>query len=166
MRPGWRPSFASPSSTCSSCSRSGLWGKREFSELTPFDLVTSILIPDIVQEALIREDFSMTNALIALCTLFSLVFATSLVSHLSRRQETVIGGAPTVLVHQGRFIEDQMNRQRITPDEVYSELRKVGLERIEQVKWAILEPDSRISFIPASQEGTPERPSEGHISAG
>jgi uncharacterized membrane protein YcaP (DUF421 family) len=58
-----------------------------------------------------------------------------------------------------------MNHQRITPEEVYSELRKVGLERIEQVKWAILDPDGRISFIPASQEGTPERPGEGHISA-
>lgn len=47
-------------------------GKREFSELTPFDLVTLILIPDIVQQALIREDYSMTNALVALCTLFTL----------------------------------------------------------------------------------------------
>ncbi len=127
-------------------------GKREFSELTPFDLVTLILIPDLVQQALIREDYSMTNALIALCTLFSLVYATSLVSHLSRRMENVLGGEPTVLVHHGRFIEEHMNQQRITPAEIYSELRRVGLERIEQVKWVILEPDGRISVIPVRQE--------------
>ena len=139
-------------------------GKREFSELTPFDLVTLILIPDIVQEALIREDYSMTNALVALCTLFTLVFATSLLSHLSKRMESVLGGEPTVLVYRGRFIEDHMNHQRITPDDIYSELRRVGLERIEQVKWVILEPDGRISVIAVRQEDELEQSSERHRS--
>jgi uncharacterized membrane protein YcaP (DUF421 family) len=139
-------------------------GKREFSELTPFDLVTLILIPDIVQQALIREDYSMTNALVALCTLFTLVFATSLLSHLSKRMENVLGGEPTVLVYQGRFIEDHMNHQRITPAEIYSELHRVGLETIDQVKWVILEPDGRISIIPVRREDELEQSSEHHRS--
>lgn len=138
-------------------------GKREFSELTPFELVTLLLIPEIVSQSLVREDYSITNALIGLSTLFILVFVTSVITHKSKKVEEFIEGKPSILVSKGRFVPDTMNMERVTPDEVYAEMHKVGLSRIEQVQWAILESDGKITLIPFELENRLVRPSDNPI---
>lgn len=125
-------------------------GKREFSQLSPFELVTLLLIPEIASQALVGQDFSVTGAMIGLSTLFVLVFLTSLAAHANQRVERVITGEPTVLVSHGAFVPLNMDRERITADEIYGEMRKVGLHRLDQIRWAILESDGRISFVPMS----------------
>lgn len=122
-------------------------GKREFSQLAPMELVTLLLVPEILSQGLIREDFSLTNGLIGVATLFVLVYATSTVTHLSKRFESLAESRPTVLAHHGELIAKNLNRERVSPDEVFSEMRKQGLERLEQVRWAVLESDGRISVV-------------------
>lgn len=134
-------------------------GKRELSQLSPFELVTLLLIPEIFAQAIIGEDFSMTNALVAFTTLLSLVFLTSVLAHVSRRFGAVIEAGPSVLVANGRMIERNMNRERITPEELHSELRMSGLEELSQVKWAILEADGKISVV-RLDGGEHDRPPE------
>lgn len=133
-------------------------GKRELSKLSPFELITLLLVPELFQQAMIREDFSMTNATVAVATLFSLVFATSVVSYLFPKAGTVIAGEPAVLVHNGTFQEEAMNRERIPPSEIYAEMHQVGLEELSQVKWAILEADGKIALVPARPADKQLRP--------
>ncbi|HSA57134.1 MAG TPA: YetF domain-containing protein [Gemmatimonadaceae bacterium] len=123
-------------------------GKREFGQLSPFELVTLLLIPELIQQAGVREDFSLTNAVIAVSTLFLLVFLTSALAHRFSGFEQFIAGSPAVLAHDGRFLADSMNHERVSAEEVYSELRKVGLVELKQVRWVLLEPDGRIAVIP------------------
>lgn len=129
-------------------------GKREFSQLSPFELVTLLLIPEIVSQALTREDYSMTNALVGVSTLFCLVFATSLIAQRSPKMEKLIEGVPSVLVHHGKFIEPSLNRERVTPSEVMEQARMSGIDRPDQIRWAILETDGRISIVPEEQSGS------------
>ena len=129
-----------------------LLGKRELSQLTPQELVTLMLIPEIVSQSMIGEDFSLTNGVIGITTILSLVFLTSLLKQGSRRIEQVIEGKPTLLVEWGNFLEDSLNRERISPDEVFGEMHKSGLERLDQVKWAILETDGKTSIVPEDSE--------------
>ncbi len=139
-------------------------GKRELSQLSPFELVTLLLIPEIFAQAIIGEDFSMTNALVAFTTLLSLVFLTSVLAHVSHRFGAVVGSEPAVLVAGGRMIERTMNRERITPEELHSELRMSGIAELSEVRWAILEPDGKISVIRADggeQDRPPEHPMVG-----
>ena len=124
-----------------------LLGKREFGQLSPLEFVCLLLIPELVQQALVRDDFSMTNALVAVSTLVLLVFLTSLLSHRSKKAEAFLQGQPTVLAAHGRLITPHMDRERVTPDEVYTEMRRVGLDRLEDVRWAVLEPDGHISIV-------------------
>lgn len=126
-------------------------GKREFSELSPMELVALLLIPEILSQGLIGEDFSITNAIIAVSTLLLLVFLNSLMTYSSERAEKFVESAPTVLAHDGRLVQANMDRERITPSEIYGELRKSGLERLDQVRWAVLESDGKISIVPAEQ---------------
>ena len=123
-------------------------GKREFSQMAPMELVTLLLIPEIVAQSLVREDFSLTNGIVGIATLFVLVYVTSTLTHVSKRFESVAESSPTVLAHHGRLVPENLNRERVSAEEVYGEMRKSGLVSIDQVRWAVLESDGKISFVP------------------
>src|SRR5688500_15078650 len=101
-------------------------GKREFGQLAPMEFVSLLMIPELVSQALVRDDFSMTNALIAVTTLFVMVFLSSVVVHLSKKAEEVIDGIPSILVYNGQLLPENMNKERVTPDEIFAEMHKAG----------------------------------------
>lgn len=123
-------------------------GKREFGQLSPLELITLLLIPDLVSQGVVRSDYSMTNGLISIATLFSLVFLTSLLSHRFKKVETLIDGEPTLLVAKGKLLERNLNRERIAPEEIYSAMHQAGVEKLSHVRWAVLETDGRIAIVP------------------
>lgn len=123
-------------------------GKREFGQLSPLELVSLLMIPEIVSQALTGDDYSLTNAFVGVATLFVLVFATSLLMHRFKKAEIVVAGEPTVLVHRGRLFERALNVTRVSPDEVFSEMHKSGLQSLDEVDWAILETDGSIAIVP------------------
>jgi uncharacterized membrane protein YcaP (DUF421 family) len=122
-------------------------GKREFSKMSPMEFITLLLIPEIVSQGMVGDDFSITNALVGLASLFVLVYVISTLAHVSERFEKTVTSTPTVLVHGGRLLEANLNRERVSPDEIYGEIRRAGLERIEQVRWAVLESEGTISIV-------------------
>ncbi len=122
-------------------------GKREFSQLTPLELVSLLIVPEIVSQGLVGEH-SLVDSLTGVATLLVLVFATSLVSYRWKRADAAISGEPTVLVQDGRLRRRAMDETRVSADELEAEMRKAGLERLEDVKWAVLESGGNISFIP------------------
>lgn len=123
-------------------------GKREFGQLSPLELVTLLMIPEIVSQALTGDDYSLTNALIGVSTLFVLVFLTSVLVHRFKRLELAVSGTPTVLVSRGALLGEALDVNRVTTDELFSEMHKSGLDELKQVKWAILEPDGHIAIVP------------------
>jgi uncharacterized membrane protein YcaP (DUF421 family) len=127
-------------------------GKRELTQMSPFELVTLLFIPQLFSRALTRQDYSMTNAVIGASTLFLLVFLTSAASYRSNRFARVMEAKPTVLVRRGHLVEENLNRERIPARDIFSAMHKVGLQRLEQVEWAILEGDGKISLIPSGHE--------------
>jgi uncharacterized membrane protein YcaP (DUF421 family) len=127
-----------------------LIGKRELTQISPFELVTLLFIPQLFSRALTRQDYSMTNAVIGATTLFSLVFFTSVLSYRSKRFARVVEAHPRILVQHGSLVEDSLDRERIAPTDIFSAMHKVGLERLDQVEWAILESDGKIALIPTS----------------
>jgi uncharacterized membrane protein YcaP (DUF421 family) len=130
-----------------------LMGKREFSQLSPTELVMLLIIPEILTEALSVGETSLTAALIGVATLLSLVFLTSVAAYRLPRLGRWTEGEPVMLVQNGYLIPSAMHRERVSPEEILSEMRKAGLERMEQVKWGVLEPDGKISFVPWHQRG-------------
>jgi uncharacterized membrane protein YcaP (DUF421 family) len=123
-------------------------GKREFGELAPFDLVVLLLIPDILSQSMVRNDFSMTNSLVGVSTLLCLVFFTSIISYRFKPVSKAISGVPTVLVRHGSIVQHSLDRERVPPDEILDAMHQVGLYRLDQVMWAILETNGKVSIIP------------------
>lgn len=122
-------------------------GKREFGELSPLELITLILIPDLVSQGVVRSDYSLTNSIIAVTTLFSLVFIISMLCQRFGRLERFVDGEPTLLVAKGRVLTRNLNRERISVDELYGQMHKAGCEHLSRVRWAVLESDGRIAII-------------------
>lgn len=141
-----------------------MMGKREFGELAPFELLTLLLIPEILTQALTGDDASLTGAIIGVCTLLSLVFLTSVLAYRSPAFGRLSEGEPVVLVRHGYLVPSAMHRERISPDEILAEMHKAGLERMEQVKWAVLETDGKISIVPwVPAAGAPRTAEKEHV---
>lgn len=135
-------------------------GKRDVGQLAPFDLVVLLLIPEILSHAMVGEDYSVSNGIIGVATLLSLVFLTSVTVYLSKGASRVVEGRPTVLVQHGYLVPANMDRERVSPDEILSQMHESGLERLGQVKWGILGTDGKISFVPWEQGGSTPRKDE------
>ena len=144
-----------------------LLGKREFGQLSPLELVTLLLIPEIVSNAIQGEHFSVTHAVVGVATLFVLVFLTSLLSARSKRFQTILESEPRVVVHNGRLIPESLMGERVTADEVMSEMRKAGFDDLEQIGWAILESDGKISIVPKNPAArrAPQQTRESDVGA-
>jgi uncharacterized membrane protein YcaP (DUF421 family) len=123
-------------------------GKREFGQLAPHEFVILLIIPEMVSSALNQNDRSLTNALVGVSTIFTLVFLTSLLTHRFPKVEKLISDSNAVLVHKGTIFEEILNKEHVTPEEIMEEARKSGVDSIERIKWAVLEPDGRIAIVP------------------
>jgi uncharacterized membrane protein YcaP (DUF421 family) len=131
-------------------------GKREFGQLSPQEFVILLIIPEMVSTALNQSVRSLLNAILGVCTIFTLVFATSMLKHRFPKVEKVIADAEAVLVHNGTVFKDVLDNERVTPEEIMSEAHKAGIENIEEVRWAILGSDGKIAVIPKERQGFPQ----------
>ena len=134
-----------------------LLGKRELGQMTPFELVLLIVMGDLIQQGVTHNDFSLTGGLLAICTFAFWALALSWTTYLFPKAKDLLEGAPRVIVRNGELIEENMRRDRLTRDEVLSEMRLAGIGRLSEVAWAILEPQGKISFIAMEDEPTPQQ---------
>jgi uncharacterized membrane protein YcaP (DUF421 family) len=131
-----------------------LLGKRELSQVTPFELVLLVVMGDLVQQGITHNDLSMTGAALAISTIAFWALTLSWITYLSPRAERLLEGVPRVLVKDGELIVANMRRDRITRAEVEIEMRLAGIARIAEVAWAILEPNGKMSFIAKKDDET------------
>ena len=126
-------------------------GKRTLQEVTAFDFVLLLIIAETTQQALLGDDFSLTNAFVLITTLVFTDICLSLVKQRSKGIEKLLDGTPTILVDNGSLLRDRMDKARVDESDIMEAARKLqGLESLEQVKYAILEKDGTISVIPKS----------------
>jgi uncharacterized membrane protein YcaP (DUF421 family) len=124
-------------------------GRRSISQITTFDFVLLLIISEATQNALIGNDYSMTNGFLVILTLVGLDILLSLWKRRSPTIEKLLDGVPLVVVENGQPLRDRMNKARIDENDVLTAARELqGLERMEQIKYAVLERSGGISIIP------------------
>jgi uncharacterized membrane protein YcaP (DUF421 family) len=122
-------------------------GRREIGQLEPFDMILLVVIGDLVQQGITQSDESVTGAMTVIATITLLSVAVSWLSFRSKRIRTVAEGEPIVLVRDGHPIERNMRRERITLADIEQQARQAQIDSIEELRWAILEHDGKISCI-------------------
>ena len=126
-----------------------LAGRRTVAEMTPFDLVMLLIIGDATQQAILGNDFSMTTAFLVVATLIVLDVGLSIGKRRYTLLAKLIEGVPMVIVENGNPLRDRMRRARVSLDDVMLSARENhGIERIDQIKFAVLEISGGISIIP------------------
>jgi uncharacterized membrane protein YcaP (DUF421 family) len=128
-------------------------GRRELSTLEPFDVIMLVVIGDLVQQGVTQSDYSVTGVIIVLSVV---TLMTALFAYLNFRFPRLrpwMEGRPVVLIDNGSVIERNLRRERLTVGEVEAEARQQQLASLDQVRWAVLERNGRISFIPDKEGG-------------
>jgi uncharacterized membrane protein YcaP (DUF421 family) len=126
-----------------------LAGRRTLGELTPFDFVVLLLVGDLMSETLVRDDPSFVQASVLCATLVGIDIVLAVVKTRSQRVERWLDGVPVVLVQHGRPLHDVMRRARVGEEDVLAAARThQGLERMAQIRLAVLERTGVISVIP------------------
>jgi len=124
-------------------------GRRTLGQMTNFDLVLLLIISEATQNAMLGNDFSVTNGILVILTLVGIDIGLSLLKQYFPQVERHLEGLPLVLVDRGRPLKDLMHKARVDEQDILSSAReKHGIERMEQIKYAVLEAHGGISIIP------------------
>jgi uncharacterized membrane protein YcaP (DUF421 family) len=125
-------------------------GRRELSSLEPFDLILLIMMGDLVQQGVTQSDYSVTGIFLAAGTLALMTVLVSYLSFRFRRLRPILDGEPLVILQDGKPIDANLKRERLTLEEVAQEARIQQIASLDEVEWAVLERTGQISFIKKS----------------
>lgn len=127
-------------------------GRRTLGSLTSFDLVLVLVISETTQEALIDSDHSFINSVLLVITFLFMNVMLSVIKQRSPRFERWLDGTALVIVEHGRPNREYLTKARVDEEDILEAARSSqGLERMEQIKFAVLERDGTISIIPAEK---------------
>src|SRR3954453_2054674 len=122
-------------------------GRRELSSMEPFDLILLVVIGDMVQQGVTQSDYSLTGTTIVIATLAAMVVFTAYLSYRFKRLRPLLEGEPTLLISDGRLLERNLKRERMTVEEIRAEARQQLIGSLDDINYAVLETNGKISFI-------------------
>lgn len=124
-------------------------GKRSLAQITSFDFVLLLILGESTQQALIGEDFSITTGVLLIASLVGIDMTLSFVKERSPRLATWLDSRPLVIVEDGRPLTERLENSRVDLGDVLAAAReRQGLERLDQIKYAVLERSGGISIVP------------------
>jgi uncharacterized membrane protein YcaP (DUF421 family) len=124
-------------------------GKRTLAEATNFDLIILLIISETTQQAMVDDDHSMVNGFLLIMTLVGISIGLSLLKQKFPALDKWLEGGPLVIVDNGRVYKERMDKVRVSEDDVLEAGRSIhGLERMDQIKRAVVERGGSISIIP------------------
>lgn len=124
-------------------------GRRSLAQMTPFDLVLLLIVSEATQQGLLGNDFSVTNAVLVITTLLGVDIMLTFLTHRSRLLARWVNDVPLVLIEDGRVIDDRLKKSRVSMEDILEQARMTqGIERMDQIKYAVLERSGGISIIP------------------
>jgi uncharacterized membrane protein YcaP (DUF421 family) len=125
-------------------------GRKELSSLAPVDIVLLVVMGDLIQQGVTQSDYSVTGLVLAVGTFVVLQATTSWAAFRFRPFRKLVDGEPIVVMQDGKVFEQNLRRERITLEDLAEEMRGQQLGSFDDVAWAVLEANGRISFIKKS----------------
>jgi uncharacterized membrane protein YcaP (DUF421 family) len=125
-------------------------GRRELSSLEPFDLIVLIVLGDLVQQGVTQSDNSITGVILGIGTIAALQVGVSYANFRFPRLRPLLEGEPIVVVQDGKTIERNMRRERLTIEDIAEQARLQNIGSLDEVAWAVMETSGQISFVKKS----------------
>lgn len=129
-------------------------GKRSLSESTTFDFVLLLVIGEVTQQALVGADYSLTAAFVLIISLVTIDLLFGLLKDRFPFFGKIAESVPLIIVDHGKPLRIRMHKLKVSEEDVLEAGRlHVGIERMEEIKYAVLEKDGSISIVPAKNTG-------------
>jgi uncharacterized membrane protein YcaP (DUF421 family) len=126
-----------------------LSGKRTLSQVTTFDFALLLIIAETTQQAMIDNDHSLTHGALLIITLIGLDIGLSLLKQRMPRLDKWMDDVPLVIVEDGKPIQERLKKCRVDEADIMQAAREhQGLERMDQIKFAVLERSGGITVVP------------------
>jgi len=132
-------------------------GKRELSQLSAFDFLLLVVMGDLVAEAVLKEDTSLTAAVVAVSVFALLTVLVSWTSWRLPSARAVFEGLPTVLVRDGQILHEALKIERVNLEDLREAARRDGHDNLDDIDWAVLEADGTFSFFRRDRSSGGER---------
>lgn len=124
-----------------------LMGKREIGELSIMDFIVSIFITDMVVMSIENYNESILISLIPIIVLTLIQMIFSYLSLKSKSVKDIVDGKPSVIINKGKVNFEEMAKQRYNIDDLLSQLRESSVKSIDEVDYAILETNGKLSIF-------------------
>jgi uncharacterized membrane protein YcaP (DUF421 family) len=125
-------------------------GRRELSSLEPIDLILLVVMGDLVQSGITQSDNSLTGTTVVIVTMALLVVGTAWLGFRFKRLRPILEGEPIIVVVDGKVLEGNLHRQRMTVEELAAEARLQRIGSLEDVRYAVMESNGKVSFLTRS----------------
>lgn len=129
-------------------------GKTQFSQVTPFDFISSIFLGGILGNALYDEKATAMTMLYSLFLWGSLMFAMKMAGQKSLKIRRLIDGSPSIVIKNGRINRKELKKNRINIHDLVYMLRLASVFSVREVEYAILEPNGNISVLKKAKYDT------------
>lgn len=128
-------------------------GQRSLGQVTTFDFVLLLIVAETTQQALLGDDYSLTNAMLLIATLVGLDIGLSLMKRKWPKVDRLVEGVPMVIVEHGKPLWDRMYKARVDESDVLSAARESqGLKNLAEIEYAVLERSGAISIVPKERQ--------------
>lgn len=125
-----------------------IMGKRQIGEMQPSELVVAIMISDLASIPMQDIGIPLLSGVIPIFTLIIMEIALSHISLKSRKFRRILTGKPSVIIHNGKMLREEMEKIRFNTDDLKEQLRIQGYVKTDDIQFAILETNGQLSIIP------------------
>lgn len=127
-------------------------GKRQIGDLEPSELALTLIIADLAAVPMQNYGIPLVNGVLPIVTMLCLSMLVSFLSLKSIRFRALVCGKPTIIISDGKIIQNGMAKNRLTLDELFEQLRTQGYSDLRAIKYAILETSGQLSILPYTRE--------------
>lgn len=124
-----------------------IFGKREISQLSIFDLVFILLLSNAVQNAMVGEQTTLLSGILAAGTLFAVNKILSSITYRSPKVNKWLEGSPLMLIYHGKILKKHLQQAMLPEEELEQAIREHGVRDASDVDLAVLETDGNISIL-------------------
>ena len=125
-------------------------GKRQIGELEVSELVSTLLISEIAALPINDTDIPLLPSIIPILFIASMEVILSITKNKSAKLKRIIEGEPVYIIYKGRLRQKALAENRISINEVLTEMRTQSISDLKSVRYAILEPNGKLSFLKES----------------
>ena len=125
-----------------------LMGKRQLGEMEPMEFVVTMLLANLAAVPMQETGIPLLSGLVPILVVLSMELLLSVLVYHSVGARKLLCGKPVILMENGRLLQKNLKKTRITPDELTEFLRMEGVVDLSSVKYAILETGGQISVLP------------------